>query len=98
MNIQPFNLSMVAKAILPLLATSLVVGCNSSSSDSSTPQQPEPSKTARVYYKANSAVAAADASAYDKASLYVWNNDSCNSYAETDPNANDWGTGIAPKG
>ncbi|KGK21588.1 type II secretion protein [Vibrio navarrensis] len=98
MNIQPFNLSMVAKAILPLLATSLVVGCNSSSSDSSTLQQPEPSKTARVYYKANSAVAAADASVYDKASLYVWNNDSCNSYAETDPNANDWGTGIAPKG
>jgi len=55
---------------------------------------------ARVYFKASETAtrAAADSSAYDKATLYVWNNDTCGGYAETDEGHDDWGTGIKPTG
>ncbi|HAU8283245.1 TPA: pullulanase-type alpha-1,6-glucosidase [Vibrio vulnificus] len=100
MNKQPLKLSMVAKAIMPLMATSLLIGCNSSNDGETANPQPDTGKVARVYFKASETAtrAAADSSAYDQASLYVWNNDTCGGYAETDEGHDDWGTGIKPTG
>ncbi|WP_325205774.1 hypothetical protein [Vibrio sp. 03_296] len=79
MNKQPFNLSLLAKAIMPIMATSLLIGCNSSNDGETANPQPDTGKVARVYFKASETAtrAAADSSAYDKATLYVWNNDTC---------------------
>nr|WP_236534429.1 pullulanase-associated domain-containing protein [Vibrio vulnificus] len=53
MNKQPLKLSVVAKAIMPLMATSLLIGCNSSNDGETANPQPDTGKVARVYFKAS---------------------------------------------
>lgn len=97
MNHKHFKLSTLSKAILPLMAGSLLIGCNSSSSDS---EEAEASSSVRVYYKASTSAQAQSAQSddYSGASLYVWNDESCAAYSGGNPDASDWSKGLSPDG
>ncbi|MEI8633501.1 hypothetical protein P4S72_18425 [Vibrio sp. PP-XX7] len=59
--------------LVPVLATALLLGCNLSKAH-----------IAWVYYKATIApMKATDHSTYDKASLYIWNDEHRDAYAES---------------
>ncbi|MGF1872045.1 pullulanase-type alpha-1,6-glucosidase [Photobacterium indicum] len=88
-----FKLSTIAKLTLPLLSAVTLVGCNSSSSDSTDESgkfTPISKDQAAIYFKLDSAQSKA-AESYDGYTLHIWNDDTCGSYASTD---SDWGTGV----
>lgn len=92
-----FKRTRLAKAILPIMATSLIIGCNSSTSDS---VESETSSMVRVYYKSSASALASSAQSneYDGASLYVWNDETCGAYSGGNPDASDWNKGLVPDG
>lgn len=86
------NLSALSKAMLPILAGSLLVGCNSSSDDESSS-----TGTVTVYYKADPIMQRQgnDADLYQELTLHVWNGESCNAYGGSNT---DWNSGLTPDG
>lgn len=99
MNRPIFKLSRVNQALLTLLASSLLIGCNNDS-DTSTPTPTPPTQTnqVKVYYQANSALRSSSGADYSKASLYVWNDQQCAAYADNNPDASVWDKGLPPTG
>ncbi|MGY5581246.1 pullulanase-type alpha-1,6-glucosidase [Vibrio cincinnatiensis] len=92
------NLSALSKAMLPILAGSLLVGCNSSSDDTASTE----TQTVTVFYKADPTLSnqSSDSDLYQGLTLYIWNgqNDNgeiCNAYGG---NGHGWGEGPIPDG
>lgn len=91
----PFRLKYAAAAI----GSILLVGCNSSTTDPTTQSSSGSTEQVTVYYKASStSLSTADNSAYDTATLYVWNDATCSAYAGDTTNASEWTAGLAPTG
>ncbi|EOI0109832.1 pullulanase-type alpha-1,6-glucosidase [Vibrio cholerae] len=100
MNNPTFNLSRVNRVLLPMLASTVLLGCNESNTnpDNNTQGPVTPQQLVKVYYQATTAQRSGDSSPYSKASLYVWNNEQCAAYAGNHPDANDWAKGLLPTG
>lgn len=100
MNNPTFNLSRVNRVLLPMLASTVLLGCNESNTnpDNNTQGPVTPQQLVKVYYQATTAQRSGDSSPYSKASLYVWNNEQCAAYAGNNPDANDWAKGLLPTG
>lgn len=87
------NLSALSKAMLPILAGSLLVGCNSSSDDTASTE----TQTVTVFYKADPTLSnqSSDSDLYQGLTLHVWNGGSCLAYGGNDT---DWNDGLIPNG
>lgn len=89
--------SVLWQAMLPIIAAGVLVGCNSSSDDDDVDTG---TQTVTVYYKANDTVTtlSADSTAYDNATLYIWNDSNCNAFAGDTSAASDWNQGLPADG
>lgn len=87
------NFSTLSKAILPILAGGLLVGCNSSSDDNIAAE----TQTVTVFYKADPTLRSqtSDNDLYQGLTLHVWNDNHCRAYAGSNT---EWNNGLAPNG
>lgn len=87
------NFSTLSKAMLPILAGSLLVGCNSSSDDDIAAE----TQTVTVFYKADPTLRSqtSDNDLYQGLTLHVWNDNHCRAYAGSNT---EWNNSLVPNG
>ncbi|MBC5830954.1 pullulanase-type alpha-1,6-glucosidase [Vibrio metschnikovii] len=87
------NFSTLSKAILPILAGGLLVGCNSSSDDNIAAE----TQTVTVFYKADPTLRSqtSDNDLYQGLTLHVWNDNHCRAYAGSNT---EWNNSLVPNG
>ncbi|WP_343299966.1 pullulanase-type alpha-1,6-glucosidase [Vibrio sp. Of7-15] len=97
------NYSTLAKILIPLMSSAAIIGCNDSSSETSTTTPSGSFVTlndnqAAIYLKLDPTINAQSANSsdlYDGYTLHIWNNENCNSFAGADT---DWNAGQQPDG